>query len=99
MFIADNTIYKDEFAINFYDPVYCLYILKLTQKSKANQFNKYFHDNKLNIFKTLEGNREVINISKVGLNNINCIQIGKSTITNSSDIANEFNRHSTSVVK
>ena len=35
----------------------------------------------------------------MGLNNINCIQIGRTTIFNSSDIANEFNRHFTSVAK
>ena len=74
-------------------------ILKLTRKSKANHFNKYFHDNKLNIFKTWEGIREIINISKKGSNNINSIQIGKNTLTNSSDIANEFNRYLTSVAK
>ena len=74
-------------------------ILKLTQKSKANHFNKYFHDNKLNIFKTWEGIREIMNVSEKGSNNINCIQIGKNTITNSSDITNEFNRHFTSVAK
>ena len=46
-------------------------ILKLIQKSKANHFKKYFHDNKLNIFKILEGIREIINISKKGSNKIN----------------------------
>ena len=35
------------------------------------------------MFKTWEGIREIINISKKGSNNINCIQIGKNTITNS----------------
>ena len=58
-----------------------------------------FHDNKLNIFKAWGGIREMINISKKGSNNINCIQIGKNTITNSSVIANEFNTHFTSVAK
>ena len=66
------------------------------RKSKASHFNKYFQDNKLNLFKILEGIREIKNISKMGLNNINCIQIGKTTISNSFDIANEFNRHFTS---
>ena len=74
-------------------------ILKLTRKSKGNDFNKYFHDNKLNIFKTREGIRETINISKKVSNNINCIQIGKNTIINSSDIANECNGHFTLVAK
>ena len=74
-------------------------ILKLTQKSKANHFNKYFQDNTLNIFKTWEVIREIINISERGSNNINCIQSGRSSTSNSSDIPNEFNRHFTSVAK
>ena len=41
----------------------------------------------------------MINISKKGSNNISCIQIRVNAITNSSDIANEFNRHFTSVPK
>ena len=53
----------------------------------------------MNIFKTWEGIREIINISKKGSNNINCIQIRRTTISNSSDIANEFNRHFTLVAK
>ena len=75
-------------------------MLKLRQKNKANHFNKCFQD-KLNIFKIREGirDREIINISKKGSNNINCIQIGRMTISNSSDIANEFNRHFTSDAK
>ena len=51
------------------------------------------------IFKTWKGIREIINISKNESNNINCIQIGRTTISNSSDIANEFNRHFTSIAK
>ena len=69
------------------------------EKSKGNHYNKYFHDNKLNVFKTWEGVSELISISKKGSKNVNCIQIGKNTITNSSDIANEFNRYFTSVAK
>ena len=69
------------------------------RKSKSNRFNNYFQDNKLNIFRTWEGIREIIKISKKESNNINCIQIGRTTISNSSDIANEFNRHFTSVAK
>ena len=57
-------------------------MLKLRQKNKANHFNKCFQD-KLNIFKIWEGirDREIINISKKGSNNINCIQIGRMTIS------------------
>ena len=46
-----------------------------------------------------EGITEIINISKKGSNNINCIQIGKKHYHQLIDIANEFNRHFTSVAK
>ena len=69
------------------------------EKNKGNHYNKYFHDNKLNVFETREGVSELISIFKKGSKNVNCIQIGKNTITNSSDIANEFNRYFTSVAK
>ena len=94
---AKDPLHKEELAIKVKN--YRNTILKLTRKSKANHFNKYFQDNKLSLFKTWEGIREIINISKKGSNNINCIQIGRTTISNSSDIANEFNRHFTSVAK
>ena len=86
MCCAKGPLHKEELANkikNYRDT-----ILKLTRKSEANHFNKYFHDNKLNIFKTWEGIREIINISKKGLDNIHFIQIGKSNTTNSSDITN-----------
>ena len=85
---AKDPLHKKELAIKVKN--YRNTILKLTWKSKANHFNRYFLDNKLNIFKTWEGIREIVNISKKGSNNINCIQIGKTTISNSSDAANEF---------
>ena len=94
---SKDPLHKEELAIKVQN--YRNTILKLTQKSKANHFNKYFQDNELNIFKTWEAIREIINISEKGSNNINCIQIGRSTTTNSSDIVNEFNRHSASVAK
>ena len=76
---AKDPLHKKEIANKVSN--YRNIILKLTQKSKANHFNKYFHDNKLNIFKTWEGITEIINISKKGSNNINCIQIGKKTLS------------------
>ena len=97
---AKDPLHKEELAIKVKN--YGNTMLKCKpkmRKSKANHFNKYFQDNKLNIFKIWEGIREIINISKIGLNNINCIQTGKTTISNSSDIANEFNRYFTSVAK
>ena len=39
-------------------------LLKLTRNSKANHFNNFFCENKLNLFKTWEVIREIINTSK-----------------------------------
>ena len=38
---------------------YKKYILSLTRKSKANHFNNFFQENKLNLFKTWEGIRKI----------------------------------------
>ena len=42
------------------------YILSLTRKSKANHFNNFFQENNLNLFKTWEGIRKIINITTKG---------------------------------
>ena len=61
---AKNPLDKEELANKVKN--YRNTILKLTRKSKANHFCNYFRDNRLNIFKTWEGVREIINISKRG---------------------------------
>ena len=49
------------------------YVLSVTRKRKANHINNFFQENKLNLFKTWEDIRKVINItSKVSKEN-NCI--------------------------
>ena len=48
-------------------------LLKLTRAREANHLNKFFIENKSNLFKTWEGIREIINISKKGNKVINCI--------------------------
>ena len=45
---------------------YKKYILSLTRKSKANHFNNFFQENNLNLFKTWEGIRKIINITTKG---------------------------------
>ena len=52
---------------------YNKYILTLTRKSKANHFNNFFQENKLNLFKTWEDIRKIVNISTKGSKEINCI--------------------------
>ena len=70
---------------------YKKYILNLTRKSKANHFNNFFQENELNLFKTWEGIRKIINIRNKGSKEINCIQDGNKTIKNPIKIAkNQF---------
>ena len=74
-------------------------LLKLTRNSKANHFNNFFRENKLNLFKTWEGIREIINISKKRTTDITSLQICNKTVKNSYEIASEFNKHFTSIAK
>ena len=70
------------------------------QNSKSNHFNNYFHENKLNLFKTWEGIREIINVSKKGKTDITSVQIGNKTVKKVFwDEFNEFNKHFTSIAK
>ena len=78
---------------------YKKYILHLTRKSKANHFNNFIQENKLNLFKTWEGIRKIINITTKGSKEINCIQISNKTINNPTKIANNFNIHFTSIAE
>ena len=59
------------------------------QNSTLNHFSNYFHENKLNLFKTWEQIGDIINISKKGKTDITSIQIGNKTVKHSSEIANE----------
>ena len=72
----------------------------MTRASKANQYNKFFLENKLNLFETWQGIREVINISKKGNKVINCIQnVNNMTLNSPKAIAEEFNKHFTSIAR
>ena len=55
-------------------------LLKLMENSKSNNFNKGFHENKLNLFKTWEGIRDIIVISKNGKAVLMSIQIEKKAV-------------------
>ena len=74
-------------------------LLKLTRASKFNHYNNYFQENRLNLFKTWEGIRDIINITKKSKNNINSIQVNGRDITDPAIIANEFNNHFTKIAK
>ena len=69
------------------------------RNSKSNHFNNYFHENKSNLIKTWEGIREIISTSKKRKTDITSIQIGNKTVKKSSEKANEFNKHFTSIAK
>ena len=60
------------------------------RNSKSNHFNNYFHENKLNLFKTQEVIREMINISKNRKTDVTSTQIGNKNVKKSSDEFNEF---------
>ena len=68
-------------------------LLKLTRASKFNHYNSYIQENRLNLFKTWEGIRNMMNISKKSKNNINSTQVNGSDITDPAIIAIEFNNH------
>ena len=74
-------------------------LLKLTRASKFNHYNNYFQDNRLNLFKTWEGIRDIIKITKKSKNNINSIQVNGRDITDPAIIANEFNNHFTTIAE
>ena len=74
-------------------------LLKLTRASKFNHYNNYSQENRLNLFKTWEGIRDIINITKKSKNNINSIQVNGRDITDPAIIANEFNIHFTTIAK
>ena len=75
-------------------------LLKLTRASKANHFNKFFIKHKLNLFKTWEGTKKIINIFKKNNKVINCIHtVSKWTVNTHKEKAKELNNHFTSIAK
>ena len=73
--------------------------MTLTRATKFNHYNNYFQENRLNLFKTWEGIRDIINITKKSKNNINSIQVNGRDITDPAIIANEFNNYFTTIAK
>ena len=53
---------------------------------RNSKFNHYFYENKLNLFKTWKGIREIINISKKEKTDITSTQIGNKTVKKSSEM-------------
>lgn len=70
--------------------------------SKSNCFSSYFHENGLNVFKTWESTREIMNISKKRKSDITSIEIVNKTVKKSLEInsvVNEFNKYFISIDK
>ena len=74
-------------------------LLKLTRAGKFNQYNNYFQENRLNLFKTQERIRDIINITKKSKSNINSIQANGRDITDPAINGSEFNNHFTTIAK
>ena len=74
-------------------------LLKITRTSKANHYNNFFKENKLNLLKTWDGIREIINIKKEETNYVTSLKLSDNTITDSQTIANTFNNHFNSIAK
>ena len=72
-------------------------LLKLTRDWKFNHYNNYFQENRLNLLKTWEGIKDIINITKKSKNNINSTLVNGIDITNLAIIANELNNHFTTI--
>ena len=95
---AKNTLKREELVIK--TDRYKKHILNLTRKSKTNHFNNFFQENKLNLCKTWESIRTVINITTKGSKEINCIQNDNKAISNPTEIANNnFNNHFTLITE
>ena len=74
-------------------------LLKITRTSKANHYNNFFKENKLNLLKTWHGIREIINIKKKETNYATSLKLNDNTITGSQTIGNTFSNHFTSIAK
>ena len=75
------------------------YLLKVTRTSKFKHYDNYFQENRLNLFKTWQGIRDITNITNKSKNNINSIQVNGRDTTDPAIIANEFNNHFTTIAK
>ena len=83
-----DTLKREELVIK--DKTYEKHILSFTRKSNANHFNNFFQETKLDIFKTWEGLRKIINTTTKESKEIKFIQVGSKTINNPTKIVNNF---------
>ena len=74
-------------------------LVKLTRTSKANYYNNFFKENKLNLLKTWYEICEIINIRPNETNYVTSLQFNNTTVTDSKSIAKLFNNHFISIPK
>ena len=72
---------------------------KILKASKSMHYQKYFETNKLNLRKTWEGIREVINIRKKKGQTINTLNSDNGIINKDRKISEQFNKHFCNIAK
>ena len=73
--------------------------MKLTRTSRANLYDNFLKENKLNLLKTCNEIREIINIRPIESNCVTSLHFNNTTITYSKSTANLFNNHFTPIAK
>ena len=72
---------------------------KILKSSKALHYQRFFENNKLNLYKTWAGIKEIINVSAKQKQNINGIANENNIINNPKDIAEHLNKHFCNIAK
>ena len=72
---------------------------KILKASKSMHYQKYFETNKLNLRKTWDGIREVINIRKKKRQTINTLNSDNRIINKDRKISEQFNKHFCNIAK
>ena len=72
---------------------------KILKSSKALHYQRLFENNKLNLYKTWAGIKEIINVSAKQKQNINGIANDNNIINNPKDIAEHLNKYFCNIAK
>ena len=72
---------------------------KILKSSKALHYWGFFENNKLNLYKTWAGIKEIINVSAKQKQNINGIANDNNIINNPKDIAEHLKKHFCNIAK
>ena len=66
-------------------------VSRLLEKSQKDHYNSYFEEHTINIKKTWEGIRKIVNVKKTTKFSISHLNLNGKIIDESTDIANAFN--------